>query len=87
MLLLLSHPVMSGSFRANGLQHARPACPSPSPEVCPSSYPLHQPTHPLMPSSPPALNLPIIRDFPNEPGVHIRGPKYWSISTIGKTIP
>ena len=87
MLLLLSHPVMSDSFRANGLQHARPACPSPSPEVCPSSYPLHQPTHPLMPSSPPALNLPSIRDFPNEPGVHIRGPKYWSISTIGKTIP
>ena len=25
-----------------GLQHARPPCPSPSPEVCPSSCPLHQ---------------------------------------------
>ena len=86
-MLLLSHPVMSDSFRAYGLQHARSACPSPSPEVCPSSYPLHQPTHPLMPSSPPALNLPSIRDFPNEPGVHIRGPKYWSFSTIEKTIP
>ena len=69
MLLLLSHPVMSDSFRANGLQ---PDCPSPSPEVCPSSCPLHQPTHPLMPSSPPALNLPSIRDFSNEPAVHIR---------------
>ena len=26
----------------HGLQHARPPCPSPSPEVCPSSCPLHR---------------------------------------------
>ena len=26
---------------ANGLQHTRPPCPSPSPGVCPSSCPLH----------------------------------------------
>ena len=41
--------------------HTRPPCPSPSPEVCPSH--VHcigdaiQPSHPLMPSSPSALNL------------------------------
>ena len=41
-------------------QHTRPLCPSPSPRVCPSSCSLHhavQPSHPLMPSSPSALNL------------------------------
>ena len=47
LLLLFSHPVMSDSLWPHGLQHARPFCPSPSPEVCPSSCPLH----PVMPSS------------------------------------
>ena len=46
-LLLFSGPVVSDSLRPHGLQHARPPCPSPSPEVCPSSCPLH----PVMPSS------------------------------------
>ena len=36
-----SSSVVSGSLRPHGLQHARPPCPSPSPEVCPSSCPLH----------------------------------------------
>ena len=44
---LFSHPVVSDSLQPHGLQHARPPCPSPSPKVYPSSYPLHQ----LMPSS------------------------------------
>ena len=39
----------------------RPICPSPSPEVCPSSCPLHQSCHSAIsssdPSSPSALNL------------------------------
>ena len=35
----------------HGLQHARPPCPSPSPEVCPSSCPLHWWCHPAMSSS------------------------------------
>ena len=46
--LLFSHPVVSDSLRPHGLQHARPPCPSPSPEVCPSSYPL---CHPAISSS------------------------------------
>ena len=39
---LFSRPVVSHSFRPHGLQHAGPLCPSASPEVCPSSCPLHQ---------------------------------------------
>ena len=42
MLLLFSYPVMSDSLWPHGLQHTRPLCPSPSPEVCPSSCPLHR---------------------------------------------
>ena len=61
MLLLFSHPVVLWHFATNGLQHARPPCPSPSPGVCPHSRSLHQwciqPSHPLTPSSPSALNL------------------------------
>ena len=41
LLLLFSHPVMSDSLQPHGLQCTRPPCPSPSPEVCPSSCPLH----------------------------------------------
>ena len=33
---------MSDSLQPHGLQQARPPCPSPSPEVYPSSCPLHQ---------------------------------------------
>ena len=52
--LLFSHPVMSDSLWPSGLQHARPPCASPSPEVCPSSCPLHWWCHPAI-SSPDAL--------------------------------
>ena len=51
LLLLFSHPVMSDSLWPNGLQHARPPCPSPSPGVCPSSCSLHQWCHPAISSS------------------------------------
>ena len=34
-----------------GLQNARPPCPSPSPEVCPGSCPLHQWCNPTVSSS------------------------------------
>ena len=44
-------PVMSDSLRPHGLQHTRPLCPSPSPEVCPSSCPLHRWCHPVISSS------------------------------------
>ena len=39
-----------------------------------------QPSCPLTPSSPSALNFPSIRDFSNESSVCIRWPKYWSFS-------
>ena len=47
--------VGSNSLRPHRLQHARPPCPSPPPEVCPSSCPLYrwclQKSHSMMPSS------------------------------------
>ena len=39
--VLFSHPVRSDSLWSHGLQHSRPPWPSPSPGVCPSSFPLH----------------------------------------------
>ena len=47
-MLLFSHPVMPNSLWPHGLQHARPLCPPPSPEVCPSSCPLHWWCHPAI---------------------------------------
>ena len=38
-------------FGTPWLQHARPLCPSPSPEVCPSKCPLHWWCHPAISSS------------------------------------
>ena len=51
MLLLFSCQVMSNSLQPHWLQHARLPCPSPSPEVCPSSCPLNQWCHPTISSS------------------------------------
>ena len=51
LLLLFSHPVVSDSLQPHGLQHTGPLCPSPSPEVCPSSCPLRQWCHPAISSS------------------------------------
>ena len=42
---------MSDSLWPRGLQHTRPLCPSLSPEVCPSSCPLHWWCHPTISSS------------------------------------
>ena len=73
-----SRSVMSNSWQPHGLQHTRLPCPSPSPRVCPSSCPLShdtiEPSHPLLPSSPPALSL------SNESALCIRWPQYWSFS-------
>ena len=41
LMFLISCPVVSDSLWPHGLQHTRPLCPSTSPEVCPSSSPLH----------------------------------------------
>ena len=35
LLLLFSRSVVSDSLQPHGLQHTRPPCPSPSPEICP----------------------------------------------------
>ena len=48
LVVVFSPPVTSHSLRPHGLQDARPVCPSPSPEVCPSSCPLHQWYHPAI---------------------------------------
>ena len=51
-MLLLSHPVVSDSLWPHGLQHSRSLCTSPeTPEVCPSSCPLHWWYHPAISSS------------------------------------
>ena len=59
--LLFSCQVMSDYLWSHDLQHARLPCPSLSPSVCPDSHPwvsdAIQPSHPLLPHSPPALSL------------------------------
>ena len=72
---------MSDSLQPHGLQHARPPCPSPTPEllfiesVMPSNHLIL--CHPLLllPSI-----FPSIKVFSNESILHIRWPKYWSFS-------
>ena len=76
---------MSNSLRPHGLQHARPPCTSPTPRVYANSMSIEL----VMPSNHlilcyPLLLLPSV--FPrirvscNESVLHIRWPKYWSIS-------
>ena len=43
-LLLFSHQSWV-TLRPHELHHGRPLCPSPSPRVCPNSYPLHRWCH------------------------------------------
>ena len=76
--------VLSDYLWPNGLQHARPPYPSPTPGVYSNSCPLSQRCHPVISSSCPLLLLspipPSIRVFSNESVLCIRGPKYWSFS-------
>ena len=46
-----SHSVVSNSLQPNGLQHARPPCPSPTPRDYSNSCPLSQRYHPTISSS------------------------------------
>ena len=46
--LVVQSPSCVPVFVTRGLQHARPPCPSLSPEVCPGSCPLHRWCHPLI---------------------------------------
>ena len=73
---------MSNSLWPNGLQHARPPCPWPTPGVYSNSCPLSQWCHPIL--CRPLLLLPSIfpsfRVFSKESVLHFRWPKYWSFS-------
>ena len=67
------------------LQHARPPCPSPTPEVYSNSCPSSGWCHPAISSSVAPLLLlppipPSIRVFSSESALLMRWPKYWSFS-------
>ena len=75
---------MSNSLWPHALQHIRPPCPSPTPEVYPNSCPLSRWCHPTISSlsspSPPPSIFPNIRVSFNESDLRIRWPKYWHFS-------
>ena len=79
-----SHSVLFDSLWPHGLQHSRLPCPSPTPGVAQTR--VHrvsdaiQPSHPLSPSSPPALNLSHHQGLFQWVGSFLRWPKYWSFS-------
>ena len=85
-LVQFSRSVMSPrTLQPHGLQHARPPCPSPTPEVYSSSCPLSQWCHPTISSSvgPFSSCLQSFRasvSFQNESVIHIRWPKYSNFS-------
>ena len=61
-LLLLSSQVISDFLRPRGLQCTRLPCPSPSPRVFPSSWPLNQWCHSTIPSVTPLFSC--LQSFP-----------------------
>ena len=76
---------MSNSSLPHGLQHAKPPCPSPTPEVSSNSCPLSQWWHPtisssVVPFSSLPQSFPASGAFSNESVLCIRWPKYWSFS-------
>ena len=76
-----SRSVVSDSLRPHELQHARPPCPSPTPGVLSDTFESVMPSSHLIlgrPLLPPIT--PSIRVFSNESTLHMRWPKYWSIS-------
>ena len=77
-----SRSVVSDSLWPNGLQHARPACPSPAPGVYSNSCPLSRWCHPTISFSALLFSPSIFpsRVFSNETALCIRWPKYWSFS-------
>ena len=50
-MVQFSHSVVSESLQPHELQHSRPPCPSPTPEVNPNPCPLSQWYHPTISSS------------------------------------
>ena len=75
---------MSDSLQPHELQHFRPPCPSQTPGVHPNPCSLSRWCHPTISSCRPFLLLPSIfpsiRIFSNESALHIKWPKYWSLS-------
>ena len=76
---------MSDSLRLHESQHARPPCPSPTPEVYPNSCPLSQWFHltisySVVPFSSCLQSFPTSRSFQMSQFLSIRWPKYWSFS-------
>ena len=86
-----SHSVVSNSLRLHELQHARPPCPSPTPEVHPNSCPSNPSMsfshlilcHPLF-LLPPIL--PSIRVFSNKSTLHIGGQSI-GVSALASFLP
>ena len=79
-----SRSVVSDSLQTHESQHARPLCPSPTPEVHPNSRPSSQWCHPaisssVVPFSSCPQSLPTSESSPNE-SIRMRWPKYWSFS-------
>ena len=75
---------MSDPLRPHGVQHARPPCPLPTPEVYSDSCTLSWWCHPkisysVIPFSS-CLHLSSIRVFLNESVLRIRWKRYWSFS-------
>ena len=73
---------MSDSLQPCGLQHARFPCPSPIPRACSNSCPSSQLCHPTISSSVVPFSS-RLQSFPASasfPVLHIRWPKYWSVS-------
>ena len=79
--MLFSHPIMS-----NSVIPWTAACQASLSLTISQSLPKFMsiasvmPSHPLMPSSPSALNLSQHQGLSSEPAVHIRWPKYWSFN-------
>ena len=82
---------MSDSLTPQGLHHARPPCPSPTPGPCSNSCSLSQWCHPNILSCHPLHLLhsvfPSIRIFSNELDLHIRWPKYSSFTFSNSEYP
>ena len=77
-----SGSVVYDSLRPHELQHTRPPCPSPTPEVHPDSHPSSQWCHPaisssVVPFSSCPQSFPASESFPMSQ-LCMRWPKYWS---------
>ena len=85
-LVQFSRSVVSDSLRPPESQHARPPCPSPTPEIYPNSCPSSQWYHPansssVIPFSSCPQSLPASGSFPmSQLFLCMRWPKYWSFS-------